>query len=37
VEETVGMTEAERSRILEDLENGRITYSDAMRQLEGEG
>lgn len=36
-EEAVGMSEADRSRILEDLENGRITYTDAMRMLEGEG
>ena len=35
-EEAPGMSDEERRKILEDLEQGRITYNDAMRMLEGE-
>lgn len=35
VEEAVGMSDADRRRILDDLEQGRITYAEAMRMLEG--
>ena len=30
-----GLTEAERKRILDDLEQGKIEYSEAMRMLQG--
>jgi hypothetical protein len=35
-EEAPGMSDEVRRKILEDLEQGRITYNDAMRMLEGE-
>jgi hypothetical protein len=35
-EEAPGMSDEERRKILDDLEQGRITYNDAMRLLEGE-
>jgi hypothetical protein len=35
-EEVVGMGEEERRKILDDLEQGHITYDEAMRMLEGE-
>jgi hypothetical protein len=35
-EEPVGLTEEERRRILDDLDQGRITYEEAIRMLQGE-
>jgi hypothetical protein len=35
-EEPAGIPDSARRKILDDLEQGRITYQDAMRMLEGE-
>ncbi len=35
-EEPAGLTEQDRQRILEDLDNGRISADEAMRLLQGE-